>query len=365
MARPRLGLVDKLRVPVVPVDTVKAIADVPGLVAEVTYRPSLHTQFRARVDQLDGRQRELVGALAKDPERPLPAAMALADQVRVLDAAADLIDLTHEKDVLIPTSEGARLKLALLSRRASLGATSDELVIEPPWRDQPHKAHDTGRLGLGGGWREGVGPFTEVSGRANLHDHLDNPNGYPESAALEFLPFEARLYHRSLDELAFKLERVSLVRITQLSSFEQFERRLSWHVEAGGVRVRDESCADCFAGNLTAGVGLARSLGDGAVTPYLIAGGAIQWAPSLDGWGSTGWRGGVGPRAGVRLRFRNDLLALIESEAVWLPSLDPRVTWSTRGSFRWHLSESFSVDLSGAATNSTDFDGRAALLHYF
>jgi hypothetical protein len=365
VARPELGMVESLRVPVVPADTIKAITAVPGLVAGVTYRPSLDTQFNARISRLDRRERDLVSALAADPKRPIPASMPVDRQVAVLDAAADLVDLEYSKEILDPTSEGAAIKLALLSRRAGLGAPSDELVIEPPWRDQPHRAHDSGRLGFGGGWRRGVGPFASLTGRVNLHDHLDNPNGYPEQASIEFLPFEARLYTRSLDELALKLERVSLMRITQLNSYSQFNKKVAWAVNFGGERIRDESCADCFAGVAEIGGGPARQLHRGAVTLFALGNVKLHWAPDLDGYGPTGFRAGVGPRAGVRLRFRNDLLAMIEGEAHWFPALDPQITWSAGGAFRWHLAEHFAIDLGAAATNSTDFDGTASLLHYF
>lgn len=368
VARPELGLVDSLRVPVVPADTIKAISNVPGLVAEITYRPSLNTQFKERVKHLHGGEEALVSRLARDPAAPLPASMPTLARVRVLDAAADLVDLLWAKEILDPTSEGAALKLALLKRRAQIRAPSEELVIEPPWRDQPHRAHDSSRLGYGGGWREGVGPFLALTGRVNLHDHLDNPNGYPEQSAIEFLPFEARLYVEPDDPVydnSLRLEKLSLIRITQLSSFTGLDRKIAWSVDVGGARIRDEGCDDCFAAMLGGGAGLARALAGGKVLGFALMNAGVNWAPDLDGLGSTGFRIGVGPRAGVRLRFRNDLIAMIDGEGRWLPALDPVIAWEARGALRWHMAEHFSLDVAAMSGNSTDFEARTSLLHYF
>src|SRR5882672_7305951 len=86
VARPSLSLLGSLHTPVLPADTVKAVADVPGLVKSVRFRPSLRTQFRSRLVKLDGAERAAVADLAGNPERPLDG-MSDEARVQVFDAA--------------------------------------------------------------------------------------------------------------------------------------------------------------------------------------------------------------------------------------------------------------------------------------
>jgi hypothetical protein len=363
VVKPELGLVETLRVPVVPADTVKALASVPGLVARVTFRPSLNTQFRARLARLDGAQRDLLAALVTDPEAPFPASMSQLARVEALDAAADLVDLRWPEDVVgDPSSKAARTKLALLRRRAKIPAPSADLVIEPPWHDQPHRAHGSGRLAAGGGWREGPGPFTELAGRINLHDLLDNPSGYPEQSSIEFLPFRVRLYTEA-PKLA--LEQLSLVRITQLSSFSRFNKNVAWSIDVGGARIRDEGCADCFAGHILFGGGLARSFAGSALTLYGLLDAQARWHPDLDGLAGSGFRLAAGPRAGLRLRLRNNLIGLIEGGARWLPVQEPVMEWEGRGGLRWQLTPDFALDVAASSSNQSELDAAASVMHYF
>jgi hypothetical protein len=120
--RPELDLLEGLSSPVVPAQTVQLLAAQPGLVRAKRYRPSLRTQFEARIAPLSFSQRELVARLAQDPDAPLPDELPKASAIGVLDAAMDLIDVRFAKEILKEREgEGSRRKQRLLERRASSG----------------------------------------------------------------------------------------------------------------------------------------------------------------------------------------------------------------------------------------------------
>jgi hypothetical protein len=120
-AVPELDLLGHVGHVAVPADTVKALYRVPGLVKAVRYRPSIRAQFRRRAEGLSGAQLDEVSKLAGDPEAPLPKGQSSAANARVLDAALDLVDLRHARELILSTDPVAmRLKQRLLERRSAI-----------------------------------------------------------------------------------------------------------------------------------------------------------------------------------------------------------------------------------------------------
>ena len=73
-------------------------------------------------------------------------------------------------------------------RRASILVDSVPPRFAPPFRRAPHLGHGATQLGLGSGYDREEGWFHELSFRLALHDLVDPATGYPEYAAIEFLP---------------------------------------------------------------------------------------------------------------------------------------------------------------------------------
>ncbi|HMI90203.1 MAG TPA: DUF4105 domain-containing protein, partial [Polyangiales bacterium] len=154
-AKPSLHLVDQVSSPVLPADTVKTLFENPGLVREVTYRPSARTQFEHDIEGLSGEQKTLVEQLADDANAPLPADLPMTAQVQVLDAAADLVDVRSIKALVLHEDPVvAEHKRRLLERRAALRVPSPRPPITPPWEKAAERGHASKRIGLAGGFRD-------------------------------------------------------------------------------------------------------------------------------------------------------------------------------------------------------------------
>jgi hypothetical protein len=359
---PRAHLMERLRFPVLPTDTVKALEEA-GLIRRVEYRPSLRTVFRARVARLSGDERALVAELAYAPDTALPDAMPPARRAQVLEAAQDLVDIRHYKEILDdPESKGARMKLALLERRAAIDLASPEVAVATPWDEVPHGGHGSRRWGLGGGASTGSGAFGALHYRLALHDLLDPAYGFPDTMAIEFLPTELRIDATSGHP---SLERLELVAISSLTPMDRFEKRPSWRFTVGGWRHRDLGCDACLGPAAHFAFGATLATGGGGLAVYALTATELFWSPDLvDGVRGSTARFALGPEAGVRVRLTPSLAWLTEGGWSWLPDQSPWQTWRAASGLRWGFSRSLALDLRGAWEPEA-LEAQAAVFHYF
>ncbi|WP_242392691.1 Lnb N-terminal periplasmic domain-containing protein [Anaeromyxobacter oryzisoli] len=361
-AVPRLHLLDHVgRYVVLPSDTVKALFRNPGLVRKIHYRPSIRTQFQARTKELDGRALEAVEALARDAGAPLPAVTS-GEQAAILDAAADLVDLRHFRALLEGTDpEAARLRQALLERRAALRRPSAPLVIPTPERLRPDRGHGSFRLGAGGGGSREEGGTVAFDLRLALHDLGDPPEGEPPFASIEFGPTRLVWAPR---ERRLELDDASLVRVISLNPVNRFDTRPSWKMRLGATTVRDAGCDRCLAGAAEFGGGL--TLGDlgGALDLLATADTELLVSPRLSGAGGSWARPGVGPSVLARLRLGDAAALLGDARWRYLPGAEPRTTWSFSAALRVHLARDLSLAVEGRHT-PRDTDVTGLVLAYF
>jgi hypothetical protein len=363
-AVPRSHLMDRLRFPVLPTDTVKALEEA-GLIARVEYRPSLRTVFRTRVAALSRGERALVADLAYAPGTAMPESMPAARRAMVLEAAQDLVDIRYYKEILDnPDSRGAKKKLQLLERRAAIDMASPELVVKTPWDQVPHGGHGSRRWGLGGGatTHGGGAGFAAIHYRLALHDLLDPTFGFPETMSIQFLPTELRIDGASGRP---SLERLELVSIDSLSPMDRFEKRPSWRFTVGGWRHRDLGCDDCFGPAAHFSFGAALATDGGGLAVFAMTGTELFWSPDVVGGvrDSTA-RFAVGPEAGIRLRLSPSLAWIGEGGWSWMPDQSPWQTWRASSGLRWGFWRSLALDLRGAWEPEA-LEGQASLFHYF
>jgi len=303
-------------------------------VREVHYRPSIQTQFRARIAPLTPAGLDAVEALQRDPEAPLPSALG-PERAAILDAALDHLDLWGFKDLVLEKDPAlAKRRQRLLVRRAELGIPSRPLEIAPPLRQAPHLGHGSFRLGLGGGASDVLGGLGVLEARLALHDLLDPPEGYPDVAHIEFVPLRLRFAPRGR---RVELDEAWVVKAISLNDVSRFDRRASWRFQFGEETLRDGggNGAHTFAGGFGAGfatLGLLR-------VADLMAGADLEVnaAPGIAGFRGSGWRLGLGPSALLRLRAGDRAALLAEAGWRWLPEASPRETWKLALEGRLHL----------------------------
>ena len=347
VASPRLHLLSRVGWPVLPVDTVKAVVQQPGLVQGIRYRPSIRTEYRQRVASLNTAELAAVSHLTRDPDAALPPELDPPSEARVLDAALDLIDFRFAGELVRKPGtredpESVRFKQRLLERRAALDVESEDRPISPPFRDMPHVGHDSRRLGLGSGYLQGRGYYHSLDFRLALHDLVDPTLGYPETSAIEFLPMRFRYY---VESPKLELEDFSLVSVTSITPFDRFEHAMSWTVNAGGRRIRDAGCNGCFAGTTEVGGGFAVPFFSKDLLFYAFA--DTQLFVPVHSALLSFLRVGVGPMGGVRLKVSEDLHLLTKANWLYLPGQTPRQTWQVDAAARWQYTKDFALGVEG------------------
>lgn len=260
-ARPDLDLTGRFRVWTVPADTLRAVAEVPGLVTAIRFRPARGTIIRYEQAALTPAQVALARGLAAgrvDPAGAELAALPPGSRARVLDLGHDyLLHIQSAADAPDPVLAGR--SQAVLVARAQVDVVGEGPDVPVP-DTPPHLGHGTERFSVGGGARDGSA-FLQAGYRTAYHDLLDPTPGYDPDAQVEVLSVEARAY---TDEGRLALNRVTALDILSLAPWDGFFRPKSWRVTADWRARRTGECNRCGAFGLRGGAGLSAALGRGA-----------------------------------------------------------------------------------------------------
>jgi hypothetical protein len=309
-ARPELQLSAQFTWWAIPLDTIKAIARVPGLMGAVRYRPanSSELQYRAKLLGPQG------AAWAKDittGQLPLSALEAKEPsperRALILETAERLTayDATRRESV---DSETQKQRMTLLAARAAL--PSGPALAVPTPRLDPTQGHDTARVDLLMGQRNGHAQVT-LQARPAYHELMDTEEGYQRGAAITF--FSVALSKTSTGHV--QLERFVPVEIASLSPYEPLLAARSWRVHVGLERA-DQPRADGsrpMGLNLQGGPGLSHELGTGQrALGYLFLDNQARWDRSLP---EGTWAVGSGLATGVLLDLTSGTRLQIEGFA--------------------------------------------------
>jgi hypothetical protein len=332
----KLDLLSHLGPATLPADSVKALFANPGLVRAVRFRPSARTQLAARTAGLGGVELDAVQRLAEGGDPAGLAAMSTDERARVIDAALDLVDVRHGRDIVTGADPAADvLRQTLLEKRSAIGVASPPLIIPPPLVGGPERGHGSMRLGLGAARSREDGSVLLAEGRLALHDLADPPGGFSPRTQIEF--FKLRLSLANRRRRALRLEEASLVEVTSLNRIDRFERRISWRMRVGATRVVDGGCDGCVAGMFAVGGGPGFVSAGGTFSAALTADAELLAAPDLRGLSGSGVRPGVGP--GVLLRLlEGERAALVGTGSWrWLPLSSPSTSYELGVEARVHV----------------------------
>lgn len=252
---------------IIPGESVKKVARVPGALKSVRMRASLERSLRGTVAALgEGARAEFGRARAGEGLAGLSG-----DSLR-----AYLLYLQAEKkrkgDGWTTASE-ARLRETLLARAAAGGGNGNFPVGGESTRpDYSHGAYQVA-LGMVGEARDRVG--AELSLRMAYHDLLDADPGYLAHSEFLFPNFRFRFVRGS-----FSLEEAQFVSIVSLSPWSLVRKPLSWRVRIGYRRLW-EDCGSCRGLEAEAGGGFALAPIPERWTVWGFGGGEAVWAERL------------------------------------------------------------------------------------
>lgn len=231
-ARPGLELTDAGRAWVIPIDTVRTVADA-GLITAVRYRPSKATRIAELARGMAPAETDLALDLLAD--RVSVAGLAAAEleregQMRILDVALETTEFRYYRKELDQAAYQAR-SLELLRARSRLGQAG-ERYLELPELGRPDGGHGSNRLALGIGWRDDD-LYQELRLRPAYHNLLDADQGYLPGSQIDFANLVLR-YSPERDQAA--LQAFDLIDIVSLSPRHAFFHPVSWKVATGFVQ---------------------------------------------------------------------------------------------------------------------------------
>ncbi|MES1950402.1 hypothetical protein S4A8_06073 [Salinisphaera sp. S4-8] len=294
VARPELELTEQYSWYAIPADTIRTIADVPGLMGTPRFRPSLETTLRWQADQLSADQRTLARAVAADDvalDGPELAALDPADRAAVLEVAHDYLYYRLQSDPASAPADQAHANAILLARSRIARPSSFAPVPTP--ETSPDQAHRTLRVAA-----ETVYEVDELSLglriRPAYHDLLDNPGGYTDGAQINFLDLGLRI---DPDEGELRIDDLTLLNIVSLSPRDDLFKPVSFQVNTGLRRRPSANVFDNVDNNLgyylQGGPGLA--WGDDELLGYVFGLGSVDANSAL----APGYALGAGASVGV------------------------------------------------------------------
>ncbi|MBX3350780.1 MAG: DUF4105 domain-containing protein [Nitrospira sp.] len=256
-ADPTLHLTDEFIGWTVPADTIRLVVSKPGLVSDITYRPSRSTVIRRKREALPAAERDLAHRMTQNVGVLTSSAFAQlgpTKQAFSLDLASDYlryrIETTDD-----PKPEWKVRNRELLATRSQLRFPSEEFLVRP-FAKQPELGHKTSRASIGGGWRNND-TFEEATFRGSYHDLLDPEVGYTPDAQIEMASVTVRHYNQAGHT---RVERATLLNLLSLSPIDSVFHAPSWKLNVGMNTIRHHDCQLCSNGFFNGGIGGAKEL---------------------------------------------------------------------------------------------------------
>jgi hypothetical protein len=345
VSNPQLDLTSRLKPWVIPSDAVKILWQTPGLVKNVTYRPSKKKQFLFRYQRLSNDDKYLVIEIFKKKTiPPTLAKLSSTKQRDILDTEMDLVEYRHE---------AATFQKQILDARAAIALSTDELKIPPPENESPHLSHPSTRASVGAiGSHDGDDRWL-LGWRPALHDELD-PQGFSSDA--DFSVFDTELsYSRPRHRL--ELEHFDFLKIVSRPLWRVLAPDPSWRFRLGVEKMQDLNCYRCHGGVIDGGWG---------VTMALNQSGSLRFSPGLRGLIEAPFTGnhrqvlfGGGPDGRLVYRVSKDLAGEIQGWYRWDVDQSSWNDWTSSAALQWR-----NFKISGTNEKS-DRQIRLDLFYYY
>jgi len=253
VARPDWNLTD-FPIYVIPAETIKKVASIPGAITGIKFRPSLQKKMNQRYSALNPEQKEQVNSLISGS-----LDVAQVSDSAVIDSLISYQQYAKQRADGKLTPEEEKAARATLIRRSELPVAPNEVRTEErdtaAVRDEirPDLAHHTWRLGVAGGVSRGS-YFQEFSFKTALHDLLNDDAGYLRFSQVDFPAVTLR---HDATERQLRLEELNFLTITSIFPLGPLEKRPSWNFGLRYHRPADLNCGNCHLLQLEGGIGAA------------------------------------------------------------------------------------------------------------
>ena len=329
VARPGLRLTEGFEWWAIPADTVRAVTEEPGLLADVRFRPARSTVLRQRESALGVHAQRLAKGLAAGEVEANGRSLrrlSATEHARVLELALEYLAYQRGGDQDDLKDPDPRY-LELLKARSRVAVMDQRPAPSVP-AVRPDEGHKSARVGVGVGFDDGEG-FAEFTLRPGYHDLLDPEGGYTRGAQIDVLSTDLRYY---FDDSKLDLQSIRFLDLLSLVPRSGLLKPLSWKAVVELTRRHFAKDDRPLVPQLSGGIGLAyEPFGD--TLGYLVAETAL---PVSDRF-AHGVTLALGPRLGllgdVSTRWRVEL----SGYSHWYVTADRRPSYAIALSQRVQL----------------------------
>ena len=234
-ARPGVSLVDKTGFVVMPVETVKLVAEA-GFIDGAVFRPSIGERLhnRSGIMSADDINRAINIALRKESGLEIVSDNTLSSRRKasILDFALEYYRFLEFPRLTEDKYEEFGRNIMRLNRiRSMIKHTNDGIA---PVRSDPELSHGPFRLSAGWGRSDDEGNFIYMGIRPAVHSLTDPPAGYRFGSSVTALETELRVDYDKPEPLF--IQSIKLMEIVSLEPISVYSTPLSYRLNAGVIR---------------------------------------------------------------------------------------------------------------------------------
>jgi|GEM_PF-3296804 len=233
VARPDWDLEREFTWYTVPFETIKVVAQIPGALKEMKYRPSLPHRSHHVIKQLNSTEQADFRLLVNGNTDPELWQRYQSNQLFLEALAQYILYQKIENDLHFRTGHEELYRKALISR-AKLGKRETNLkAIETPKYNRPDKGHGTSMVMLSAS-ELGGHSAQQFSFRPALHDLLNRDAGFATNSRLDVLHTK---FIRQNEKI--KLREILFLDTISLLPWTTYERPSSWGLHTSYGRPMD------------------------------------------------------------------------------------------------------------------------------
>ncbi len=254
IANPEWHLIDKTSWYVSPAQSIKILADTPGVVTQVQFRPSAFKIMQFRMNKLDPNQLE---KLTRILESKSLDNQTLLDSPMIIDAALDYMQYIRAEKNGAQSDEDKKFYRSLLVSRSKIKEENypnfriDEAEMSQDSR--PDQSHDTIQVGTSVGSINNAYAH-EFRLRMGLSDFVNDDTGLTKYASLQWL--DTRIRYLDFTK-KWNLETLRFLQVKSLFPQNSIQKDISWGFDFNYLNPHDLSCKSCQVLHLEGSLGQA------------------------------------------------------------------------------------------------------------
>ncbi len=263
-AKPEYQLRERFNLWAAPVDTVREVLKIPGILKQKNYRPSRLHQAQAKFQSLSSAEKEFARRVYDDETLVDSSEWNQQDprvQATILETLSDKILLREDK------KQQKNRWRQLLRKRSQIPYQSQNSVQQPDFSYE--QGHETSKFTTSLG-RDLFSQknFLNLQYRASYHGLADFPQGYDFGASIKALETDIRI-----DDTQILLDRFLFLELMSFIPRDDFVSGFSWKVQTGWERNfrPNVQCEKCGYAYFQGGLGYTIALAKNSLLSPLLA----------------------------------------------------------------------------------------------